>query len=58
MKKKLKLKSWVKETLIAIAAIGVLVVLNAISNNQYEQGVINCVNAGYSQEYCEIELGK
>ena len=52
MKRKLKLKKWVKTTLIIIA-IGVLVVM---SNKQYDNAIKECVNSGHSQYFCENGL--
>ena len=52
MKKKLKLKNWVKITLIAIA-VGVLGILSIM---QYNNAVNDCVSAGHSKSYCERGL--
>ena len=52
MKKKLKLRKWVKVTLIVIA-IGVLVVFSI----EFQNNAINdCVSAGHSKSYCERGL--
>ena len=52
MKKKLKLKNWVKVTLIVIA-IGVLGILSTM---QYNNAIKDCVSAGHSKSYCERGL--
>lgn len=52
MKKKLKLKKWVKVTLIVIA-IGLLGIISMI---QYNNAVEDCVKAGHSKYFCERAL--
>lgn len=52
--KKLKLKNWVKETLVVIAAIGVLVVCFKALDTRDD--IKECVELGHSQYYCEKGL--
>ena len=54
MKKKLRLKRWVKETLLIIATIGVLVMCFKVLDST--DAVNECVAAGHSQYYCEKGL--
>ena len=56
MKKKLKLKSWVKKTLLAIGVIGAFAMLTTISNNHYRNAVESCVAGGNTRTFCENTL--
>ena len=50
--RKLKLRRWVKVTLIAIGFITLFI----ISNNHTNKAIEQCVKAGHSQSYCENGL--
>lgn len=52
MKKKLKLRKWVKVTLIVIATIGVL----AMFNKGTDRAIQSCIEAGNSVTFCERVL--
>ena len=54
MKKKLRLKNWVKKTLIVIATIGVLVVCFKALDTR--EDIKECVELKHSQYYCEKGL--
>lgn len=56
MKRKLKLKRWVKSTLIAIAAIGVLVLSAITLDKHYNNAVEECVAGGNTRVFCENTL--
>lgn len=50
MKRKLKLKYWVKAALISIP----FMILCLMTLNKVDEGFIeNCMNHGYSRSYCE-----
>jgi hypothetical protein len=51
MKKRLKLKSWVKWLIISLALLGIIELLN-LYNKEEEKFVDKCINAGYTREYC------
>lgn len=46
--KKLKLRNWVKTTMVMLSVVGIFVLLN----NQYENAVDECVNNGQSYAVC------
>jgi hypothetical protein len=48
MKKRLKLKSWVKWLIVGLVLLGI-VELFLIIDNKF---VDNCTKAGYTKEYC------
>lgn len=50
--RRLKLRSWVKYTLVGIAIIVFFIVSNAETNKAVDQ----CVKAGHTQTYCENGL--
>ncbi len=53
MKKKLKLKSWVKQAMLAITILLILLIV-VISLNELDKGFVeNCMSNGYSEFYCE-----
>ena len=53
MKKKLKLKSWVKQAMLAITILPILLIV-VISLNELDKGFVeNCMSNGYSKFYCE-----
>ena len=54
MKKKSKLRNWVKKTLMTITIIGVLVVCFKALDTR--EDVKECVELGHSQYYCEKGL--
>lgn len=58
MKKKYVLKKWVKEALVVIVIILsmlLVLVLDGITPGQ-EEAINNCMEQGYSKEYCEKGL--
>ena len=58
MKKKYVLKKWVKPALlttIVILAIVVILALDGLTPEQ-EESINNCMDQGYSREYCEKGL--
>ena len=58
MKKKYVLKKWVKPTLLTIIvtlAIVIVLALDGITTEQ-EEAINNCMEQGYSREYCEKGL--
>ena len=53
MKKRLKLKPWVKQLMLAITILPILL-MTIISLNELDKGFVeNCMSNGYSQTYCE-----
>lgn len=54
MKKKLKLRLWVKLTLCITA----IILLLMLDSKVVEDGIKQCVNGGHNEEYCERELSK
>ena len=50
--KRLKLRKWVKVTLVII---GVMVAF-IISNNHYNRSIDKCIKTGHTQGYCETGL--
>lgn len=52
MKKKYRLKRWVKETLIGIGLIALMVLLLIGLSKESEAFVDNCMAAGNSQSTC------
>lgn len=56
MKKKLRLKSWVKDAILIILAIGILVMCIKFIGENTQEAIKDCVNAGHSQYYCEKGL--
>ena len=52
MKKKLRLKSWVKWLILILVFIGFAVVL-AKTNDDF---IESCINSGYSETYCKSQL--
>lgn len=56
MKKKLRLKSWVKEAILIILAIGVLFMAIKYIGEKTEEAIKDCVNDGHSRYYCEKGL--
>ena len=52
MKKKYRLKSWVKWLILILLFIGLLSML-AKTNNDF---VKSCINSGYSETYCKSQL--
>lgn len=58
MKKKYKLKKWVKEALLVLAillAMLLILFVDGITPEQ-EEAINNCMDQGYSREYCEKGL--
>ena len=58
MKKKYVLKKWVKDAILIVSIILVMVlvlVLDGITTEQ-EEAINNCMEQGYSREYCEKGL--
>ena len=54
--KRYRLKRWVKKTLIAIAAIGVLVLSAIALDKHYRNAVEDCVAGGNARVFCENTL--
>lgn len=48
--KKLRLRSWVKVTMIIIAIVGMLSLLKS----QQDKAIESCINYGNTIEYCEV----
>ena len=58
MKKKYVLKKWVKQALVIgliLSIISAILTLDGITTEQ-EEAINNCMNQGYSREYCEKGL--
>lgn len=56
MKKKLRLKSWVKELILIILVAGVLFMAIKFISENTKEAIRDCVNTGHSQYYCEKGL--
>lgn len=52
MKKKLRLKSWVKWLILILVILGMLVLI-AKTNDDFTK---SCVNSGYSEAYCRNQI--
>lgn len=53
MKRRLKLKPWVKQSMLAITILPILL-MTVISLNELDKGFVeSCMSNGYSQTYCE-----
>lgn len=50
--KKLKLRNWVK----VVLAIGIVLIVLVMENNQTNKDIQNCISAGHSQAMCENGL--
>lgn len=51
--RRLKLRSWVKYTLLGIALLLFFIASNDFTNKQIDK----CVKAGHTQKFCENGLG-
>ena len=56
MKKKIRLKSWVKEAILLFLAIGILVMCIKFISEGTRDAIRDCVNSGHSEYYCERGL--
>lgn len=52
MKRKFKLKSWVKDTLAIVTVIVVFIGIMKVNNNMTEDFITDCEKLGYSHNYC------
>lgn len=53
MKKKYRLKRWVKVVLNAMLVMAILTIICVLSYKEYKKAVNDCVAGGNSREWCE-----